>query len=89
MNWAKSVPSLKYKSFSEICNSEILHDQITNELSRIYKEQKLKGFERIVKFFIDSEGWSVTDNLVTPTFKLKRHNIKDKYENQINEMYCS
>ena len=89
MNWAKSVPSLKNKSFSEICKSEILHDQITNELSRIYKEQKLKGFERIVKFFIDSEGWSVTDNLVTPTFKLKRHNIKDKYENQINEMYCS
>ena len=38
---------------------------------------------------LDAEVWSVENNLLTPTFKLKRNEAKKKYAQQIEEMYAT
>ena len=38
---------------------------------------------------LDAEVWSVENNLLTPTFKLKRNEAKKKYLAQIDAMYAS
>ena len=87
MKWAKTIPALKDLSFEAVCASKELHDVLADEFARIMKESQLKGFERIVKFSVETEGWSVENGLLTPTFKLLRKNMKTKYQEKINAMY--
>ena len=89
MKWAKGEYELKGRSFQEICNSKELYDAIRADLTRIHDQAGLLGFERIVKFKIDSESWSVDNGLLTPTFKLVRKQLKTRYQGAINELYKS
>ena len=89
MRWAKTVPALKDLSFEAVCASKELHDTLAAEFARVMKESQLKGFERIQKFSVESEGWSVENGLLTPTFKLLRKNMKTKYQDKITEMYAN
>ena len=87
MNWSKKIIELADMSFEEICQSQELRDAIAADLARLHKENGLRGFERIQKFTIDSEGWSVDNGLLTPTFKLIRKQIQNHYSDKIKEMY--
>ena len=37
---------------------------------------------------LEAELWSVENNLLTPTFKLKRNEAKKKYLSQIDALYA-
>ena len=87
MKWAKGVKALEGKSFKEVCESEELHAAIQDDLKRLFTNAGLRGFERIQKFTVDSEGWSVDNGMLTPTMKLKRQVSKNKYMEVIQELY--
>ena len=52
------------------------------------KAAKLQGFEVVKKVSLEAEAWSTENNLLTPTFKLKRNEAKKKYIGQIDAMYA-
>ena len=87
MKWAKGEPELKDMSYEAICRSEVLHEAIQDDLRRLYAASGLRGFERIEKFTIDSEGWSVDNGMLTPTFKLVRKQLQKHYQEAINGLY--
>lgn len=89
MKWAKGEYELKDLSFKEICNSKELYDAIREDLKRLHAEAGLLGYERVEKFKIDSESWSVDNGLLTPTFKLVRKQLKTRYQGAIDELYKS
>ena len=89
MKWAQSVPSFAGLSFNEICKSQLFHQQLSFEFQRIFKEKQLKGFERISKFKVEPDVWTVDEDLVTPTFKLRRRNLKTKFNESIKTMYSA
>lgn len=45
------------------------------------------GYARIYKAYTTTEAWTVDNGLTTPTLKLKRKYIYEKYQEQINNMY--
>jgi long-chain acyl-CoA synthetase len=47
---------------------------------------ELAQFENIKKFTIITEEFT-TDNYLTPSLKIKRKLVIEKYKNQIEEMY--
>jgi long-chain acyl-CoA synthetase len=49
----------------------------------------LKGFECVKTFFLEPNPFSVENDLLTPTFKLKRHQLKGRYAAEIHDMYKS
>jgi len=53
------------------------------------KAAKLQGFEMVKKIAMEAEVWSVENNMLTPTFKLKRNEAKKKYAAQFEAMYAS
>lgn len=52
--------------------------------------QRIKGFPgyaQVRKVTVAKEKWTIDNGLMTPTLKLKRNVIVDKYKNEIEEMY--
>lgn len=53
------------------------------------KADKLKGFEIVKSILLDTEGFSVENDLLTPSFKLKRPQLQIKFQSQIDAMYVA
>ena len=64
-----------------------LKNDIVKQLEVFGKENGFKGFEIVKKVYISKEPFTVENDLVTPTLKIKRHVAKKKFQNEINEMY--
>jgi long-chain acyl-CoA synthetase len=60
---------------------------ILKELTRVGQAARLKGFELVKAVHLDSVQFSVDNNLLTPTFKLKRAPLQQHYQKQIDNMY--
>jgi long-chain acyl-CoA synthetase len=50
-------------------------------------QHELAGFEKIKKFTLLHEAFSMESGLITPTLKLRRKMIYSKYHSEINAMY--
>jgi long-chain acyl-CoA synthetase len=61
---------------------------ITEEIDKICKEHKLSGLEKPKDIFITTDAFSIENNLLTPTFKLKRNIGRDYFKSQIDTMYA-
>lgn len=65
------------------------HPSVHEHVHRHVKE-KLKdfpGYAKIYQLFLTLDTWSIENNLMTPTLKLKRDIIANKYADQIKQMY--
>ncbi len=60
-------------------------EQIKVEIEKINK--KLSKIENIKKFFTISEKFSIENGMLTPTLKLKRFKIIQKYKNSFEKLY--
>ncbi|KAI8110231.1 hypothetical protein M9435_001910 [Picochlorum sp. BPE23] len=85
--WAKHHGH-KSASFEDMCKSDDLQQAILKSLTATAKEEKLKGFEIPKAVFIESELFSVENDLLTPTFKSKRPQLQKKYQSIIDDMYA-
>jgi long-chain acyl-CoA synthetase len=89
MSWtAKNDPKEKV-SFAELCQSSLLNDVIMLDIRRLSADNGLHGFEIVKAIRLDSTLFSLDNGLLTPTFKLKRKEIRDKYEDVIAALYGS
>ncbi len=66
-------------------NINATQDQIKKELEIINKN--LSKIENIKKFFIINEKFSIENGMLTPTLKLKRYKIIQKYKNEFEKLY--
>ena len=69
----------------KICNQEKLINQIQKEID-IYNES-FAQWEKIKKFKLTPEVWSIEKEHLTPTMKVKRKMIKEKFKNLVDEIY--
>ena len=58
---------------------------LSNEIEKINKN--LSKIEKIKKFFIIKEKFSIENGLMTPTLKLKRYKIINIYKNNFEDLY--
>ena len=68
------------------------HSSRVNEvvLERVAKQiSSFPGYARIHKVHCQLEPWSIEDGLITPTLKLKRKRVYERFEAAINDMYES
>ena len=55
--------------------------------ANIKNKSKLKSFEKIQKFELLKEGFSIDNGLMTSTAKIKRNKVFEKYKDIISGMY--
>jgi len=73
--------------FNALCRNEAVKKALLEDLSRIARESKLHGFEVLKAVHLVAEPFTVENELVTPTFKLRRQNLLKVFQKEIDEMY--
>jgi long-chain acyl-CoA synthetase len=74
-------------SFAELCKDKDLNKKILDDLVRLTTENKCSSLEKPKEIFLSSEPMSIENNILTPTFKLKRNIARDVYKAEIDAMY--
>jgi long-chain acyl-CoA synthetase len=82
-----SFAELSPQHKQEFLESKIFSKAILQEMDAKGTEYKLSGIERVKKIHVTTQQFSPQNDLVTPTFKLKRFNAKLFFKAQIEEMY--
>ncbi len=70
-----------------LCANEKVREFVFAEMTKTGKENKLKGFECARAIHLEAEPFSPENDLLTPTFKPKRPQLKNHYEAQIAALY--
>ena len=81
-------PSLAGLDLAGLCKSKTLKTKIMKEIKMLAKKNKLHGFETPRAIHMDPEPFTAENGLTTPTFKLKRPQLKAHYKKEIDEMYA-
>lgn len=71
----------------DITSDEKLINRIQKEID--FHNQKFGKWEQIKRFEITPEEWTIEAGLLTPTMKMKRKFIKEKYKNLHQKIYNS
>jgi long-chain acyl-CoA synthetase len=84
--WAKEQ-GLSYSSFEELAGSQEVHDLTEGYVAQA--NEQLDRWETIKKFEILPAEFSVDEGEVTPSLKIRRRAVEEKYADVLNSMYDS
>ena len=82
--WAKRH-DITFNSKEDVAANQKLRDRIQEEID--YANTKFGKWEQIKKFELTPEIWTIDDGHLTPTMKMKRKVIKEKYKDLIEKIY--
>jgi len=74
---------------AELCADPAVKAKMLEVMTATAKEGKLKGFELVRAVYLEPEPFAVENELLTPTFKLKRPQLQNKYQTEIDAMYAA
>jgi len=75
------------QSFDTLCKEEIFQQTIMQNINHISKKNGLFGFETVKAIHIHPRPFSVENGLLTPSFKIKRHQVLQYYRKEIDFLY--
>lgn len=84
IEWLKEK-GIECKSLSKAIQETILKDEILKEVEN--HNQNFGSWEQIKKIELTPDVWSIDDGHLTPTMKLKRKVVTEKYKDLIEKMY--
>ena len=74
-------------TFQEICDNEKVQSRIFKEIKLVNKN--FGNWEQIKRIELTPDIWSIDGGHLTPTMKLKRKSILEKYKNLFDKIYNS
>ena len=86
--WAakKGIPAAS--SLKSLCKNDQVKQLILDDMKSLGKASGLNGIEIVQAIYLEPNPFTVENDLLTPTFKLKRQALKKNYQDVINEMYA-
>jgi len=69
----------------EACNSSQVCEAMLERVARLISA--FPGYARIRRVHCQLEPWRIDDGLITPTLKLKRNKVCERFAQQIEDMY--
>lgn len=76
---------IQYKSIDELVEMKQIYELLDKELDQFQK--KLANFERVRKFAILDKPFTIETGELTPSLKIKRKFVEERYKDLIEDMY--
>jgi long-chain acyl-CoA synthetase len=83
-DWAKHK-GIAFENWKDLCSNERVIARYQREIEE--HNQKFGKWERVKTFELTPEEWTIEAEHLTPTLKLKRRNIKARYQDLYNKIY--
>lgn len=83
-DWAHRK-GIVYDDWKDLCSQERIVNRYQKEID--FYNENFGKWERIKKFELTPEAWTIEDEHLTPTMKLKRRNIKERYMDLYHNIY--
>lgn len=83
-DWAKRK-EIKFTDWKDLCANERVINRFQREIEE--HNEKFGKWERVKTFELTPEEWTIEAEHLTPTLKLKRRNIKSRYEKLYHKIY--
>jgi len=80
---------IQFESFEELCQTDAAKKIILDDLAKLGKANKVQGFEMIKAVVMHPNEFTVDDDLVTPSMKLKRPQLKKRFQDPIDSLYST
>ncbi|CEG68522.1 hypothetical protein RMATCC62417_04770 [Rhizopus microsporus] len=86
---AAKLPQIHAKKLSlpELCKLPEVNALVLAQMDRVGKLSGLRGFEFAKAIHLEPEPFTIENDLLTPTFKVKRPQAKKHFEAQIAQLY--
>ena len=84
---SKGIENVSKDNYKDYFEDEDLIKDILKEIDNYSRHNDIKGFEIIKKIYLSKEPFSIDNNLLTTTLKLRRHIAKKHFIKQIDKMY--
>ncbi len=79
--------NIKYSTVEELTKDEEIYKLLEKDMDQFQK--KLANFERVRKFVMLDRPFTIESGEITPSMKVKRKFIEERYEDLIEQMYRS
>ena len=77
--------NIKYNNEKELIENEEIYKTVERDMSKFQKQ--LANFERIRKFVLLDKPFTIENGEITPSLKIKRKVVEQRYEKLIDNMY--
>lgn len=86
---AAHLPELHAKklSYVELCKSPEVNEFILGIMTRVGNKAGLRGFEQVKAIYLESNPFTIENDILTPTLKVKRPQARKYYEKEIAALY--
>ena len=83
-SWCKKH-EITYTNDHDMLNNQDVKTRLANEIKRI--NSFFGDTEKIKRYCFIEDSWTVANGILTPTLKVKRSVVKEKYSNLINKLF--
>lgn len=83
-SWCKKH-EISYTNDHDILNNQDVKTRLANEIKRI--NSFFGDTEKIKRYCFIEDSWTVANGILTPTLKVKRSVVKEKYSSLINKLF--
>uniref|UniRef100_A0AAV1TWF6 Long-chain-fatty-acid--CoA ligase n=1 Tax=Peronospora matthiolae TaxID=2874970 RepID=A0AAV1TWF6_9STRA len=74
-------------SIAKVAANPEFQKTVLADMARVAKQAQLRGFELVKALHFHPEPFSLEQGLITPTFKLKRPQLKAHFQQQLDKLY--
>ena len=74
-------------TLSKVATNSEFQKMVLADMARVAKEAQLRGFELVKALHFHPDPFSLEQGLITPTFKLKRPQLKAYFMEQLDKLY--
>jgi long-chain acyl-CoA synthetase len=72
-------------TLGDVCTNKQVHDLIRSEIDTLSKD--IKGYERVQDFVLCGEDFTTENGMLTPTLKVKRRVVLERYGKDLDALY--
>ncbi|MCJ1305728.1 hypothetical protein MMC08_008544 [Hypocenomyce scalaris] len=84
----KEIGATDLQAMAAACKEPKVRRAVVKELERVGRKNKFAGYERVRNCYLYLDPFTIENELLTPTLKLKRPQTAKKFRAELDQLYA-